>query len=80
MGKISAMHPDLQRVLVLAAYTRSGIDVDTLSQLTIINGWLISSDELRPMLSKVVAEGLLENNVRSRTYSFAHDRIQEAGE
>jgi len=31
IGKISSTHPDLQRILVLAAHTRSGIDVDTLS-------------------------------------------------
>jgi len=29
MGKISDTDPDLQRVLILATYTRSGIDVDT---------------------------------------------------
>jgi len=70
----------LQRVLILAAYTRSGINVDTLSQLTVINGRLISSDELLPMLGKAVSGGLLENTVGSRIYSFGHDRIQEAGE
>jgi len=80
MGKISNTHPDLQRILVLAAYTRSGIDVDTLSQLTVINGPLLSSDELLPILGKAVADGLLANTVGSRIYSFGHDRIQEAGE
>jgi len=80
MGKISNAHPDLQRVLILAAYTRSGIDVDTLSQLTVINGRLISLDELLPMLDKAVADGLLANIMGSRIYSFGHDRIQEAGE
>jgi len=80
MGKISSTHPDLQRVLILAAYTRSAIDVDTLSQLTFINDRWISSDELLPMLGKAVAEGLLSNNVGSKIYTFAHDRIQEAGE
>jgi len=80
MGKISHTDPDLQRVLILAAYTRSGIDVDTLSQLTVINGQLISSDELLPMLDKAVLGGLLANTVGSRIYSFGHDRIQEAGE
>jgi len=32
------------------------------------------------MLGKAVADGLLANTVGSRIYSFAHDRIQEAGE
>jgi len=80
MGKISNTHPDLQRVLILAAYTRSGIDVDTLSQLTVINGRLISFDELLAILDKAVADGLLTNTAGSRMYSFGHDRIQEAGE
>jgi len=65
---------------MLAAYTRSGIDVDTLSQLTVINGRFILSDELLLMLDKAVADGLLVNTVGSRIYSFGHDRIQEAGE
>jgi len=79
-GKIANTHPGLQRVLILAAYTRSAIDVDTLSQLTVINGRLISFDELLTMLDKAVADGLLANNGGSRIYRFAHDRIQEAGE
>jgi len=80
MGKISNTHPDLQRALVLAAYTRSGIDVDTLCQLTVVNGRFIPPDELLPMLGAAVADGLLVSAVGSCAYSFAHDRIQEAGE
>jgi predicted ATPase len=78
-GKISDAHPDLQRILVLAAYTRMGVDVDTLAHLTIINGPPLSPDHLIKMLDKAVVEGLLTNNVGSRFYSFGHDRIQEAG-
>jgi len=80
MDKISDIHPDLQRVLVLAAYVRSGIDVLTLSQLTAINGQLISPDDLLPMLGTAVSDGLLVNTVGSWIYAFRHDRIQEAGE
>jgi len=80
-GKISNTHPKLQRVPILVAYTCSAIDVDSLSQLTVVNGRLISSDELLPILDKAVAAGLLANIVGSRIYRFAHDRIhQEAGE
>jgi len=80
MGKISHKRPDLQCVLVLAAHTRSGIDVDTLCQLTVVNGRFIPREELLPMLGSAVADGLLVSTVGSRTYRFAHDRIQEAGE
>jgi len=79
MGKISDTHPDLQRVLILAAYTRSGIDVDTLCQLTVINGRFIPQYEILPMLDTAVVDGLLAHIAGSSTYRFAHDRIQEAG-
>jgi len=79
MGKVSNTHPDLQRILVLAAYTRSGMDADTLCQLTPVNGRFIPPDELLPMLDTAVADGLLVSTVGSWNYRFAHDRIQEAG-
>ena len=78
-GKIANAHPDLQRILVLAAYTRSTVDVNTLAPLTDINGPLVSPEDLLRLLDKAVVEGLLTNNVGSRLYSFGHDRIQEAG-
>jgi len=81
MGKIFDTHPDLQPVLVLAAYTRSVIDVETLSELTVINGRWISPEELLfPTPGKAVSDGLLVNTFGSLTYAFCHDRIQEAGE
>jgi len=79
MGKISDTLPNLQRILVLAVYTRSGIDADTLCQLTPVNGRFIPRHELLPMLDTAVADGLLVNTMVTGTYRFAHDRIQEAG-
>jgi len=78
-GKIADAHPDLQRILVLAAYTRSSVDVNTLAPLTAINGQQVSPEDLLRLLDNAVVEGLLTNNVGSRLYSFGHDRIQEAG-
>jgi len=77
--KIVNSHPDLPRVLILAAYTRSSIDAHTLEYLTEINGPTIESQELLRILDLAVVDGLLTNSMGSKFYTFAHDRIQQAG-
>lgn len=81
--KIHNAPANLQRVLVVAAYTRSTVDIDTLWLLTQHDKekttYQVSSvTHLNKILDDAVLDGLLTNNTGSKNYSFAHDRIQQA--
>ena len=77
-SKIQTLPQKLQRALVIASYTRSSIDVLTLQELMIADGYDIEDKELIGLLDIAVLEGLLSNTVGSELYRFAHDRIQQA--
>jgi predicted ATPase len=77
-SKINRAPELLQRALILAAYTRSTVDLSTLQQLLEWDGHFVETTELESLLDKAVIDGLLSNSTGSKSYSFAHDRIQEA--
>jgi predicted ATPase len=70
----------LQRALTIAAYSRSNIDFDTLHKLLELDGCPTSEKSLITLLDKAVLDGHLLNSMGSNSYSFSHDRIQQAGE
>ena len=76
--KIQIAPAKLQRALIIAAYTRSTIDRETLRDLMSLDGCLVQMEELVKLLDIAVLEGLLSNSVGSCDYKFAHDRIQQA--
>jgi predicted ATPase len=79
VSKIQSAPEKLQTALVVAAYTRSSVDVDTLQTLIMrIKGHILIYDELVKILDLAVLEGLLSNTFGSQDYKFAHHRIQEA--
>jgi predicted ATPase len=77
-SKIQSLPEKLQRALVIASYTRSSIDIETLLALMIADGFDIDLRELVGLMDICVLEGLLSNTVGSNLYKFAHDRIQQA--
>jgi predicted ATPase len=87
-SKISSAPPLLQQVLILAAYTRSTFDFDTLHQLILSlelvggdgsgDGPTVTDSELVKLLDDAVVDGLLYNTMGSKNYSFAHDKIQQS--
>jgi predicted ATPase len=77
-SKIQSLPEKLQRALVIASYTRSSLDVQTLFVLLQADGVTLSTKELVGFLDMAVLEGLLLNTVGSNFYRFAHDRIQQA--
>lgn len=78
-GKLHRAPKRLRRALILASYTRSTFDVQTLHSLMTEDGSVAcSSKELVQLLDYAVQEGFLTNTVGSTTYRFAHDRIQQA--
>jgi predicted ATPase len=70
----------LQRALTIAAYSRSNIYFDTLHKLLELDGCPTSEKSLITLLDKAVLDGHLINSMGSNSYSFSHDRIQQAGE
>jgi predicted ATPase len=77
-SKIQSLPQKLQRALVIASYTRSSLDIQTLLLLLEADGLTMSLKELAGLLDIAVLEGLLWNTVGSNVYRFAHDRIQQA--
>jgi predicted ATPase len=77
-SKIQTLPEKLQRALVIAAYTRSSIELETLRALMIADGFDLDLKELVGLMDIAVLEGLLFNTVGSSVYKFAHDRIQQA--
>lgn len=77
-SKIMSMPERLQRALVIASYTCSSIDVDTLMALVTADGLNLDLKELTGLLDIAVLEGLLVNTVGSNIYKFGHDRIKQA--
>jgi histidine kinase len=77
-SKIQSMPERLQRALVIAAYTRSNIDVNTLMALMIADTQDVDQKEVVGLLDIAVLEGLMKNTVGSNVYRFSHDRIKEA--
>jgi predicted ATPase len=69
----------LQRALIIAAYTRSTFDLNTLQKLLELDGHAIPSRKLMKILDKAVLDGHLINSMGSDSYSFAHDGIRQAG-
>jgi predicted ATPase len=81
--KIQNAPADLQRVLVVAAYTRSTVDIDILWRLLLKDSEMKKYDlsnlsKLTKILDDAVLEGLFTNTMGSKNYCFAHDRIQQA--
>lgn len=79
-AKLQRAPLELQRALTIAAYCRSTIDFHTLQKLLELDGCPTSEKSLITMLDKAVLDGHLMNSMGSNSYSFAHDRIQQAGE
>jgi predicted ATPase len=77
-AKIKSAPEKLQKALVIASYTRSTIDIQSLKTLMIADNCDIDSEELVKILDMAVMEGLLLNSVGSPSYRFAHDHIQQA--
>ena len=83
-NKIASLEGVHQRALVLAAYTRNVIDVETLRCLFESDGISLSSDDVTTMLNTLVDEGLLQilevgsSEDSSSLYMFSHDLINEA--
>jgi predicted ATPase len=98
-SKIASTPALLQQALILAAYTRSTVDIDTLYQLLLLKllgggggeeedggdgsphtptTTTITCPDLVKLLDEAVVDGLLYNTMGSKSYSFAHDRIQQA--
>ncbi|KAL3917830.1 MAG: hypothetical protein SGILL_004527 [Bacillariaceae sp.] len=77
-SKIQSMPAKLQRALVIASYTRSTIDVDTLMALMNADNQNVDQQEVVGLLDIAVLEGLLKNTIGSDVYKFGHDRIKEA--
>jgi predicted ATPase len=78
-AKIRSAPKKLQKALVIAAYTRSTFDIDTLQKLMELDGCPVESQEMIELLDKAVLDGHLSNITGLKTYSFAHDRILQAG-
>ncbi|KAG7369008.1 multi-sensor signal transduction multi-kinase [Nitzschia inconspicua] len=78
VSKIQSLPKRLQRALVIASYTRSSLDLDTLKALLIADDINLDHKELTRLLDIAVLEGLLLNTVDSNVYKFAHDRIKQA--
>jgi predicted ATPase len=83
--KIRGLSPDLQRVLTVAAYTRSTFELDTLIQLLQDEKIMGESttgvstpEKLVGLLDDAVLRSLLTNSTGSNTYSFEHDQIKKA--
>jgi predicted ATPase len=83
--KIRGLSPALQRVLTVAAYTRSTFDLDTLFQLLqdekVMGGSttdVSTPEKLVGMLDDAVLRSLLTNSTGSNTYRFEHDQIKKA--
>ncbi len=76
--KIQHAPSKLQRVLVLASYTRSTFHVKTIHVLMSADGSEITKEDLVRILDMAVLEGFLLNRMGSLLYRFAHDRIQQA--
>ena len=79
ISKIQASDPLIQKALIVAAYTRSTFDCDTLWTLLLMDDVPLQHGELITLLDQAVLDGLLTNTMGSRNYSFGHDRIQQAG-
>jgi hypothetical protein len=83
-NKIASLQGVNQRALVLAAYTRNVIDVETLRCLLESDGISLSSDDVTTMLNTLVDECLLQileegsSEDSSSLYMFSHDLINEA--
>ena len=77
-AKISTLPEDVQRALSIASLMRSTFDIDTLHKLMKSEGSSYETGELMKMLEIAVFEGLLQNSVGMKNYTFAHDRIKQA--
>lgn len=78
-AKLQSSSERLQRALLIAAYTRSTIDFDTLQKLMELDGCPVKAKVLIKILDKAVLDGYLQNSMGSKSYSFTNDRIQQAG-
>lgn len=76
--KIKSACKSMQRLLILASYTRSSVDVRTLQKLLEMDDSAIPYPRLIKMMDQAVVDGLLTNSMGSEIYSFSHDRIQQA--
>ena len=77
-SKIIGTSDLLQKALVLMAYSRSTVDIETIRLLLEMDGYSLDLDNLAKLLEKGVLDGLLTNRMGSNSYSFAHDRIRQA--
>jgi predicted ATPase len=77
----------MKRALVTAAYARSTIDIDTLFTLMEMHDQSRPSSRQSPplelgqlskALDRAVLEGFLLNNIGSKYYSFAHNKVLQA--
>lgn len=80
IGKIESFPQKLQRVLAIAAYTRSVFDKTTLHSVIqcVESSLLRSEDELSQLLEMALLEGAVTQTYGSPHYRFAHDKIQQA--
>ena len=77
-SKIKSAPDLLQKALILMAYSRSSVEIKTIQMLLEMDGYGFITDKLVKLLENGVLDGLLTNRMGSDSYSFAHDRIQQA--
>jgi len=79
----------MKRALIMAAYSRSTIDIDTLFKLLEMHYHArpiaskshsppLKIGQLSKALDRAVLEGFLSNNIGSKFYSFSHDKVLQA--
>jgi len=84
-AKIKRSGKLIKRALVTMAYARSTIDLNTLYKLMEKDRTLgrasrhpLDAHKLSKALDRAVLEGFLSNNIGSKFYSFAHDKVLQA--
>ena len=70
----------MRQLLTIMAFSRSTMNIEAMYELLSSHGKRdVSIGSLVEELDQATENGLLSNNIGSPTYSFAHDKVQEAG-
>lgn len=77
--RLLRMSPKMQKIMTTTAYSRNGIDFETLQKLLELDGLEMTAKRLTKLLDKAVLDGHLMNSMGSTKYFFSHDRIRDAG-
>ncbi|KAL7567811.1 hypothetical protein ACA910_000562 [Epithemia clementina (nom. ined.)] len=82
-SKMQALPEELQKALVVAAYTKNSIDLELLAALLEAESVDVEFQNLKDLMNMAFVEGLMLRSGRWKSsnttfYEFAHDRIREA--